>query len=144
MKPIVCAVRGGPGSHFTRRAALERAIATGAPLYLLVTVAPESYLPLHEGEQRAIRAELAWRELALARANASQLGHPETQFNIQVRVGKLGETLAAFVAEVDAGVVLIGTPRQAIDASLHGSDLDDLVAEVASRTTADVSVISAG
>jgi len=142
MKPIVCAVRGGPGSHFTRRAALERAITTGAPLYLLVTIAPGSYLPLHEGEQRAIRAELAWRELALARANAAQLGHPEAQFNIQVRVGELNETLAQFAEEVEASAVLIGAPRQALDAAFPGKAIDDLVSEVSSGTTAVVSVIA--
>ncbi|NND01983.1 MAG: universal stress protein [Acidimicrobiia bacterium] len=144
MKPIVCAVRGGPGSHFTRRAALERSIATGAPLYILVTVAPDAYLPLHAGEQRAIRAELAWRELALARADASQLGQPDAQFNIQVRVGDLGETLAAFAAEVDAGAVLIGSPRDAVDAALNGTDVEELIDGVAQLTNADVSVIAPG
>ncbi len=144
MKPIVCAVRGGPGSHFTRRAALQRAIATEAPLYLLVTIDPDAYHPLHEGEQRAIRAELAWRELALARANASQLGHPEAQFNIQVRVGKLTETIAAFAAEVGAGTILLGEPRDALDATLHGDELATLAAGVGGHTGAEVQVIRPG
>lgn len=141
MKSIVCAVRGGPGSHFTRRAALERSIATAAPLYLLVTVAPEAYDPLHQGEQRAIRAELAWRELALARANASQLGHPDAQFNIQVRVGPIGPTIEEFAKEVDAGSVLLGEPRAALDAALPGTQVEDLAADLEGRLGIDVEVI---
>lgn len=137
----MCAVRGGPGSHFTRRAALERSIATGAPLYLLVTVATGAYEPLHHGEQRAIRAELAWRELALARANAAQLGHPETQFSIQIRVGDLGETVAEFAKEVDADTVLLGEPREAGDAALPGGRVEELAAELRQRLGVDVEVI---
>lgn len=144
MKSIVCAVRGGPGSHYTRRAALEKSIATSAPLYLLVTVPSGSYKPLHEGEQRAIRAELAWRELALARANAAQLGHPETQLNIQIRIGDLGEILEAFVPEVDGGTVLLGRPRAAMDAALDGDELNDLVAELRRKLRVEVEVIEPG
>ena len=127
MSGIVCAVRGGPGSHYTRREALAQASATGAPLYLLVVVSPGSYGPLHEGEQRAIRAEMAWRELALARSNAAQLGSPDTQFNIQIRIGELGEAIAEFVREVDADRLLLGAPREALDAMLS----EDAVAELA-------------
>lgn len=144
MRSIVCAVRGGPGSHFTRRAALERSISTGAALYLLVSVATADYEPLHHGEQRAIRAELAWRELALARANAAQLGHPEAQFNIQIRVGDLAAIVEEFAREVDAGTVLLGEPRHALDAALPGSHVEELAAGLRQRLGIDVEVIHGG
>lgn len=140
-RPIVGAVRGGPGSHYTRRAALEKSIALGAPLYLLVTVPAAAYDPRHRGEQRAIRAELAWRELALARANAAQLGHPDAQFNIQVRIGELADTVVDFVAEVDAGTVLLGRPRPALDAALNDGDLGELVARLRAATGVEVVVV---
>ena len=139
MSGIVCAVRGGPGSHFTRREGLLQAAETGAPLYLLVVVSPDSYGPLHEGEQRAIRAELAWRELALARSNAAQMGSPDAQFNIQIRIGELQETIAEFATEVGADRLLLGTPRDAIDATLSKEELEALVADM--QTRLDVVVV---
>lgn len=141
MSGIVCAVRGGPGSHYTRREGLTRALETGAPLYLLVVVPPGSYEPLHEGEQRAIRAELAWRELALARSNAAQMGSPDAQFNIQIRIGELRETIAEFVQEVGASRLLLGAPRDAIDASFSEEMIGALAGELRSDLNIEVEVV---
>lgn len=141
MSGIVCAVRSGPGSHYTRRAGLTRALETGAPLVLLVVVPPGSYEPLHEGEQRAIRAELAWRELALARSNAAQMGSPEAQFNIQIRIGELRDTIAELVREVGADLLLLGTPRDAIDASLSREMIHELAAGLRADLAVEVEVI---
>ncbi len=139
---IVCAVRGGPGSHYTRRAALERAGVTARLLYILVTVPAEAYEPLHEGEQRAIRAELAWRELALARANAAQLGNPDAQFNIQIRIGELGAVVADFAVEVEASLVMLGAPRRAPDASLTAESLEALAGSLRSRLDIEVEIVA--
>ncbi len=144
MSGIVCAVRGGPGSHFTRRAALTQAAATGAPLYLLVVVSPQSYEPLHQGEQRAIRAELAWRELALARSNAAQLGATDVQFNVQIRIGDLHETIAQFVREVGGDRLLLGAPRGAIDATLSQDAMLELVSELQRDLNIEVEVVGPG
>ena len=144
MSGIVCAVRGGPGSHYTRREALVQSAATGAPLYLLVVVSPDSYGPLHEGEQRAIRAELAWRELALARSNAAQMGSPEAQFNIQIRIGELQETIAGFVQEVNADRLLLGAPRIAMDAALSEETILALAADLRTDLKIDVEVVRPG
>ena len=139
----VCRPRG-PGSHFTRRQGLLQAAEIGAPLYLLVVVPPDSYGPLHEGEQRAIRAELAWRELALARSSAAQMGSPDAQFNIQIRIGELRETIADFVREVRADRLLLGTPRDAIDATLSEETLVALVSELRSDLNIEVAVVHPG
>ena len=144
MSGIVCAVRGGPGSHYTRRAGLTRALETGTPLYLLVVVAPGSYEPLHEGEQRAIRAELAWRELALTRSNAAQMGSPDAQFNIQIRIGELRESIADFVQEVSADSLLLGTPRDAIDAAFSEELIRDLASGLRRDLNIDVEVVRPG
>jgi nucleotide-binding universal stress UspA family protein len=138
---IVCAVRGGPGSHYTRREGLVQALATGVPLYLLVVVAPGSYRPLHEGEQRAIRAELAWRELALARSSAAQMGSPDAEFNIQIRIGELRETIAEFAEEVGADRVLLGAPRDAIDATLSDDKFAELVGKLRNELNIEIKVV---
>jgi hypothetical protein len=144
MSGIVCAVRGGPGSHYTRREGLVQAVETGAPLYLLVVVSPDSYGPLHEGEQRAIRAELAWRELALARSNAAQMGSPDAQFNIQIRIGELHETIAGFVQEVNADRLFLGVPREAIDATLSEETIRALADDLRTGLKIDVEVVRPG
>ena len=144
MTGIVCAVRGGPGSHYTRREALVQSAATGAPLYLLVVVSPDSYGPLHEGEQLAIRSELAWRELALARSNAAQMGSPDAQFNIQIRIGELQQTIADFVTEVDADCLLLGEPRDAMDAALSEDKILALAADIRADLNIEVEVVRPG
>ncbi|MCP3977609.1 MAG: hypothetical protein GY720_24250 [bacterium] len=141
MSGIVCALRGGPGSYYTRRAGLERSTADDIPLYLLIVIPAESYGDLHEGEQRAIRAEMAWRELALARATASQLGQPDAQFNIQVRIGDLRAVVSEFTAEVGAGNLLLGTPRKAADAVLSSSEVAELAGEFQAQLGITVDII---
>lgn len=141
MSGVVCALRGGPGSYYTRRAGLERSTADVTPLYLLIVIPAESYVDLHDGEQRAIRAEMAWRELALARATASQLGQPDAQFNIQVRVGELRAVVSEFVAEVGAESLLLGAPRVASDAVLTPSQVQELAAEFRARLGISVDII---
>lgn len=143
MGSIVCALRGGPGSHYTRREALERTLRTQQPLYIIVVIPPATYNPLHEGEQRAIRAEMAWRELALARANAAQLGEPELQFNIQIRIGELQDAIVEFAESVEADVVLLGSPRLAPDATMTVESVDTLADELRQRLSIDVDVVQA-
>jgi nucleotide-binding universal stress UspA family protein len=118
-------------------------VETGAPLYLLVVVSPGSYGSLHEGEQRAIRAEMAWRELALARSNAAQLGAPDLQFNIQIRIGELQATIAEFVKEVGADLLVMGTPRESVDAALSEDTIQALASELRRECNIEVEVISA-
>jgi len=144
MSGIVCAVRGGPGSHYTRREGLAQSLETGTTLYLLVVIPPESYGPLHEGEQRAIRAELAWRELALARSNSAQMGSPDAQFNIQIRIGDLAETISEFATEVTADRLLLGAPRDAMDAALSNDELQAMVRRLGIELSIDVEVIRPG
>lgn len=144
MKGIVCAVRGGPGSHYTRREGLTQSLETGAPLYLLVVVPPGAYVPLHEGEQRAIRAELAWRELALARSNAAQMGSADAQFNIQIRIGELRETIAEFMQEVGADRLLLGAPRDAMDATLSEEMIQELAGDLHRQFDIEVEVVRPG
>jgi hypothetical protein len=118
MADVVCAIRGGPGSYQTRLAALQRAVETGVAVHFVSVVDPIAYGPLHEGEQRAIRAEMAWRDVALARATASHAELEDVRFTVTVRVGELAETIAGFAREMDAGSILIGNPRAAADAVL--------------------------
>ena len=118
MTDVVCAIRGGPGSYQTRLAALKHAADKGVTVHFLSVVDPVSYEPLHEGEQHAIRAEMAWRDLATAKATAARADLHDVRFTVAVRVGGLMATIAAYAAEVAAGSILVGNPRSATDAVL--------------------------
>ena len=60
MSDVVAAIRGGPGSYQTRLAALRQGEDNDAAVHFLSVIDPVAYQPLHEGEQHAIRVEMAW------------------------------------------------------------------------------------
>jgi hypothetical protein len=136
---VVCAIRGGPGSYRTRLAALQHAADLGGVVHFLSIVEPIAYEPLHEGEQHAIRAEMAWRDLAMAKATAAHAGLDDVRFTVTIRVGPLAETIAAYATEVAAGSILIGLPRPAADAALAGSAVEQFAEEL--RRLAGVTVV---
>ncbi len=139
MSDFVCAVRGGPGSYETRLAALERAQRTSSTAHFISVVDPRAYEPLHEGEQHAIRSELAWRDLAISRATATRAKLTDVSYSVEVRVGELVETIAAYAREREADAILIGQPRSAADAVI-GSGVDAFAAAL--REAAGVEVFT--
>lgn len=143
MSDVVCAIRGGPGSYQTRLGALQHAARQGAAVHFVSVIDPIAYKPLHEGEQHAIRAEMAWRDLALARATAAHAELGDARFTVAVRVGELAATIGDFAKEVGAGSILIGRSRSAADAILAGGE-DQFVEELRTRAGLPVKVIDTG
>lgn len=144
MADVVCAIRGGPGSYQTRLAALEHAAQHGVVVHFVSVVDPAAYEPLHEGEQHAIRAEMAWRDLALANATAAHADLDDVRFTVAVRVGGLADTIAAYAAEVAAGSILIGSPRAAADAALANGGAEQFAEELRESSGIAVVVVSPG
>ena len=144
MADVVCAIRGGPGSYQTRLAALQHAAEHGGAVHFLSIVDPIAYEPLHEGEQHAIRAEMAWRDLAMARATAAHADLDDVRFTVEVRVGDLTDTIAAYAKEVAAGSILIGTPRSAEDAALANGGAERFAKGLRHRAGITVTVITPG
>jgi nucleotide-binding universal stress UspA family protein len=138
----MCAIRGGPGSYQTRLAALQYAADRGIAVHYVSIVDPLAYEPLHEGEQHAIRAEMAWRDLAMTRATAAHAGLEDVRFTVAVRVGTLAETIAAYAKEVEAGSILIGSPRPAADAVLAVGGAEQFAEELRRLSGIEVVVIS--
>jgi hypothetical protein len=136
---VVCAIRGGPGSYQTRLAALHYAADRDVVVHFVSIVDPVAYEPFHEGEQHAIRAEMAWRDLAMTRAIASHTGLDDVRFTVAVRVGALAGTIAAYAKEVAAGSILIGSPRPAADAALASGGAEQFAKEL--RQSGGVAVV---
>jgi nucleotide-binding universal stress UspA family protein len=141
MADVVCAIRGGPGSYQTRLSALQHAADRGATVHFVSIVDPVAYEPLHEGEQDAIRAEMAWRDLAMTRATAAHADLDEVRFTVAVRVGALADTIAAYAREVAAGSILIGSPRPAADAVLAGG-VEQFAVELRQKSGVAVVVVA--
>jgi nucleotide-binding universal stress UspA family protein len=116
MADVVCALRGGPGSYRCRLAALRHAAETGDTIHFISVIDPAGYEPLYEGEQHAIRTEMAWRDLVMAKAAATRAEIEEPHFTVEVRVGETVPTIAAYVRETDATLLIVGHPRPAPDA----------------------------
>ncbi len=144
MTDVVCAIRGGPGSYQTRLAALRHAAERGVAVHFVSIVDPVAYDPLHDGEQEAIRAEMAWRDLAMARATAAHADLDEVRFTVAVRVGVLVDAISGYAREVEAGSILIGTPRAAEDAALSGDGAGRFVEELQANAGIPVVVLTPG
>lgn len=142
MPDVVCAIRGGPGSYQTRLAALQHGADTDAGVRFLSVIDPGIYEPLHTGEQYAIRAEMAWRDLALAKAITARADLDDARFTVTVRVGDLVDTISAFAGEVEADTILIGTPRPAADARFAADGVGEFAEELRQKTGARVMVMS--
>ncbi len=144
MSDVVCAVRGGPGSYQTRLAALQHGADRDVDVHFLSVVDPAAYEPLHEGEQHAIRAEMAWRDLALARATAARADLTDARFTVAVRVGELVDTVADYAKEMSAGAILIGSPRAAADAALAHGGTEHFGERLRARAGVAVMVVGTG
>lgn len=142
MADLVCAVRGGPGSYQTRLAGLRQAAERGVVVHFLSVIDPLTYRPLHGGEQKAIRAEMAWRDLAMARTTAARAELDDVRYTVAVRVGELAESVANFAREMSAGSILIGSPRAAEDAAL-GSGAERFAEQLRSLAGVPVQTVAA-
>jgi K+-sensing histidine kinase KdpD len=141
---VVCAIRGGPGSYRTRLGALQHAADRDIAVHFVSIIDPVAYEPLHEGEQKAIRAEMAWRDLAMAKAIAAHADLDEVRFTVAVRVGALVDAIGSYAREVKAGSILIGKPRAAADAALHGDEADRFAEELHASAGVPVVVLTPG
>jgi nucleotide-binding universal stress UspA family protein len=141
---VLCAIRGGPGSYQTRLGALQHAADKEVTVHFLSVIDPASYEPLHEGEQHAIRAEMAWRDLAMAKATSARAELPDVRFTVTVLVGELASTISEYAREIGAGSILIGSPRSATDATLAQGGVGRFAEELRQRAGLAVVVVSAG
>lgn len=143
MSDVLCAIRGGPGSYQTRLAGLRHAKDNNASVHFLSVVDPVAYEPLHEGEQHAIRAEMAWRDLAMAKSTAAHAGLEDVRYTVAVKVGGLAETIAGYAMEVGAKSILIGTPRSSADAVLAKYGVGQFANELRMTSMIGVVVVNA-
>ena len=143
MSDTLCAIRGGPGSYQTRLAGLRLAKDHDTTVHFLSVMDPVAYEPLHEGEQHAIRAEVAWRDLAMAKTTVARAGLEDVRYTVAVKVGGLAETIADYAMEIGAKSILIGSPRSSADAALASGGVEQFAEELHLSSGTAVVVVQA-
>jgi len=111
MQPIVCATRGGEASRRTQERAIALAKKRGSELIFLCVVDPGFARPANKALAAALRSELERLGRALlyiAQARAREQG---VAAKAVVRCGPVGDTIEAYLREVNARTLVIGAPR---------------------------------
>ncbi|MDX1665536.1 MAG: universal stress protein [Candidatus Promineifilaceae bacterium] len=147
MSGIVCAIRGGPSSQSTIRAAIRLARerdATITFLYVfdLAFLTRTSTVP-PEGLADSM-AQMGEFILLMAQDRALESGVPAEAV---MRKGEVGEEIVALCNRLDADLVVVGAPLQGKDGAKRGNvftprGLQALMARIAEQTGAEVVVVA--
>ena len=124
--PIVCATRGGEVSRRTQERAVELAHERGVPVVFFFVVDVHFASHLNEDLQKALNEEmsrLGRTLLSIARYRAERSG---VQADTCVRHGTVSDTLQAYLTEVGASALVMGTPRP--DSDQHSFEPEEVPA----------------
>jgi len=140
--PIVCATRGGKACHHTQGRAIALAQENSAELIFLFVADPSFAGPTDERLEAALKDELArlGRSLLyIARERAREQG---LEAQTVVRDGPVGESIEAYVQEVNASALIIGTPQAASTyRAFSDQTLDDFASAVEKATGVPVIIV---
>ncbi len=134
MDEIICATRGGEGSRAVQLMAIERAKSSGKPLVFLYVVAPSSLGDVIAPLQTAVREELNWMGQALLRTAQQRAHAAGLTAEIVIREGPVQDKICDFIAERQAGLLLLGAPRGST-ANVFGDDLVERFADNIQQTS---------
>jgi len=111
MGPIVCATRGGEASLRTQEKAIELAQERGCELVFLYIVDPSFAGDIEEAMLATLTDELRRLGkclLCLAQTRARERGQAA---RTAIRRGRIQQTITAYLQEVEASVLVIGSPQ---------------------------------
>jgi nucleotide-binding universal stress UspA family protein len=129
--PIVCATRGGKTCQSTQGEAIFLAQERGAELFFLFVADPSFAGPIDEALRNALVDELArlgrWI-LHLAQRRASNEG---LEAQVVVRHGTVRECIVDYIQQINAGTLVIGSPRL-------GSERQEFTTDELNRFASDI------
>ncbi|HID89420.1 MAG TPA: universal stress protein [Anaerolineales bacterium] len=140
-KPIVCATRGGKASRRTQERAIALAKERDADLIFLYIADPSFAGPVCDVLATAVEDELkrlGRSLLSIAQARAQEHG---VRARTVVRAGPVWETIKAYLSEVGAGALVLGTPGDEVDKAADVGDVNRLAEEVRRDTGVEVVVV---
>ncbi len=143
MGPIVCAMRGGEVSRRTQERAIALARERETPLIFFFVAdtgfAGRTSEPLSEALDDEL-ARLGRTMLYIARARAREQG---ISAHAVVRHGTVSEVMEDFLREVDASLLVMGTPQEnSGHQSFKPGEISEFAERVHAATGVEVLVIS--
>jgi nucleotide-binding universal stress UspA family protein len=111
MGPIVCATRGGEASVRTQEKAIELAQERGCELVFLYVVDPSFAGNVEEAMVAVLTDELRRLGRCLLRLAQTRAREQDQAARTAIRRGRLQETITAYLQEVEASVLVIGSPQ---------------------------------
>jgi len=110
---VVCATRGGPESEAVHARAIELAKERGGELIFLHVLDTTALSGLGEKEGALVLRQLRAMAEAVLRTALAQARAAGIKARSELREGKVGATITAFVHEADADVLVVGYPHTA-------------------------------
>jgi nucleotide-binding universal stress UspA family protein len=112
MQPIVCATQGGEVSRRTQEKAIDLARERGAELIFLYVADLSSVGPVVDDSLvEALKDEMARLGRALLRIAQGRAHKQGVMAQAVVVHGPLQQSIKDYLCQVEAGMVVIGTPR---------------------------------
>jgi len=108
--PIVCATRGGEVSRRTQERAVELARERGVPVIFFFVVDVNFADHLNEDLQKALIDEMSRLGRTLLSIACYRAERSGVRADTCVRQGTVGGTLQAYLTEVGASALVMGTP----------------------------------
>ena len=131
MRPIVCAIRGGPHSQSTIDKAISFARETGLPLYFLYIVNLDFLAHTTSTRTHTINQEMEQMGEFILLTAQSRAADQGVLAEGVVRHGSVGAEIIAFCHEIDAGFVVMGRPQM-------GEEQGDVFTHARLETFADL------
>lgn len=139
--PIVCATRGGEGSHAVQIAAIRQAKETGCPLVFLYVTDPTSLGKFDDLLITAVKDELNWMGETLLRTAQRRADDAQLHSEVRIRQGNVRAEISLFLKECNAGLLLLGAPR-GTTANVFGDDAVEKFAQsIMDSTGVEVGII---
>ena len=143
MGPIVCATRGGEVSRRTQERAIALARERETPLIFFFVADTRFARPTNEPLSEALDDELARlgrTMLHIARTRAREQG---ISAHAVVRHGTVSEVMENFLREVDASLLVVGTPQEdSGHQSFKPGEISEFAERIRATTGVEVLVVS--
>jgi nucleotide-binding universal stress UspA family protein len=111
MQPFVCATQGGEVSRRTQEKAIDLAKEQGAELIFLYVADMSSVGPVDDSLVEVLKDEMARLGRALLRIALGRAHEQGLTAQAVVVHGSLQQSVKDYLRQVEAGMLVIGTPR---------------------------------
>jgi nucleotide-binding universal stress UspA family protein len=121
-QPIVCATRGGKACQSTQGQAIHLAQERGAELIFLFVADTSFAGPLDDALETALIDELTRLGRSILHMAQKRAGEKGLDAKAVVRQGRVRENIEAYLRQVDASTLVIGSPETSSSPQMFTDD----------------------